>query len=368
MDCRCVSRLAVKGRLSPAVIGIVVGLFALVPCAARGAEVAPSMAPTHLRPHDQLWLVSCRGVVHQSPDGDVSHLRYTAYRTHGGWSSATREDFQTTAARQAVTCVLVLGNGYTASETQAMGQKAYRRLVAGLPIELAVRFVVWSWPSDPADTGPIKDLRIKAGRTWQVAHWLARWLDEVEPTGAVSLLGTSFGARIVMESLELRAADTVDPAQVGDTVPAAHTAINVVLISAAVDNDWLLPGRQLDMALSQVDRLLLVNNSSDRVLKRYHWLYGRRSKATALGSAGLPVSSFASVSDKIAQYDAAPIIGRQHGCGAYFDSPRLVALMRNCLFSSEASPAPPDSSPLPEVPGHEGASIPLASDTSGNSK
>lgn len=366
MSCRFVSPFQRGLKVGVAVMAVIVSLISVAPCAGRGSDVVPPATPTAVRPHDQLWVVSCRGVVHQSSDNELSRLRYAAYRTNAGWSSATHAAFEAAVEPNSVTCVLVLGNGYTDSDTKAMGQKAYRRLVSSLPIDLPVRFVVWSWPSDHADTGPVKDLRIKAGRTWQVAHWLARWLDEVGRDRAVSLLGTSFGARIVMESLELRAAEIAKREKEVDPLPISQRAFNVVLVSAAVDNDWLLPGRQLDLAMSQVDRLLLVNNSSDWVLKRYHWLYGRRSKVSALGATGLPASAgLASATDKIAQYDAAPIVGRQHGCSAYFDSPRLVGLMRDCLFTREQDSAPLDSPPELHLPAPEGAVIPLASGTSG---
>ncbi|HEV3343168.1 MAG TPA: hypothetical protein VG125_22535, partial [Pirellulales bacterium] len=271
MVLRLVCSFVKNGLCGAAVLGAWAGL--VLPCPRCSADAMTPGTPARERIHDQVWVVSCRGTAYSGAENDSTRLRYSAYRS-SGWSMATSEDFLASADPQAVTCVLVLGNGYTSSETQAVGRKAYRHLVAGLSPETPVRFVVWSWPSDRADTGPIKDLRIKAGRTWQVARSLARWLDDSGPSSKVSLLGTSFGARIVMEALELRASGS--PAAV-DSV--ARPPFNVVLISAAVDNDWLLPGRQLDLALSQVDRLLLINNTSDRLLKRYHWLYGRRSTA-----------------------------------------------------------------------------------------
>jgi len=125
--------------------------------------------------------------------------------------------------------------------------------------------------------------------------------------------------------------------------------LNVVLISAAIDSQWLLPNQRLGGSLSQVDRLLLINNSNDNVLKRYHWLYGPRSKADAVGTVGLRTRHPA-VSD-FAQIDAAPIIGRQHGCAPYFESPRLVAAIRSCLF--------PERETSPEIP-TQGLPIPVA--------
>jgi hypothetical protein len=350
-----------------AALSLVLAIIAAAPGRALRADDSLVLS-TPARASDQLWVVSCRGLAATATGDEAAHLRYARYQTNAGWAPSTAEEFRAGALPQSVICVLVLGNGYSSSDTRAMGQKAFRRLTADLTLERPVRFVTWSWPSDHADTGPIKDLRIKAGRTWQVSHQLARWLDEAQPSGTISLLGASFGARIVMQSLELRAegrsdvAKSTDPAS-DETVLAAG-GVNVVLVSAALDNDWLLPGRRLDMSLSQINRLVLINNSSDRVLKRYHWLYGRRSTATALGNSGLPASiGSISFDGNLRQYDAAPIIGRQHGCSTYFDSPRLVALMRDGLFTEPATPASRDPSPGPELTPSEGASIPLASGT-----
>ncbi|HEV3342660.1 MAG TPA: hypothetical protein VG125_19970, partial [Pirellulales bacterium] len=81
--------------------------------------------------------------------------------------------------------------------------------------------------------------------------------------------------------------------------------------------------------------------------------------ATALGNSGLPASLRLGLDgERIAQYDAAPIVGRQHGCNAYFESPRLVGLMQRYLFSGGAAPESPSA---PESPPVDGTTIPLAS-------
>lgn len=102
--------------------------------------------------------------------------------------------------------------------------------------------------------------------------------------------------------------------------------MRAVLISAAIDHDWLLPGRRLDRALSSVERMLVVTNSTDPVLRRYHWLHGMRSGAVALGYAGLaggvPKTTIAS---KIEQVDAASLVGPNHGFMYYFSLPQVVA-------------------------------------------
>lgn len=298
------------------------------------------------RPRDQLWLVNCRGVSYGRHEDDLAGLRYLVHQPASGWAAASQQAFREGAPEQN-TCILVLGNGYTSAQTRSLGATAYRRLVNDLPPECGVRFVIWSWPSDHTDQGPIKDLRAKAGRTPHVAVCLARWLDDMPLPGQVSLLGTSFGARIVMEALELRANGRIGNLSLETAGNVQRRAVHVVLISAAVNNDWLLPGRRLGGALSQTEQLLLVNNSSDPVLKRYHWLYGPRSRAAALGSTGLRFGG--GFSENVAQIDAAGIIGRHHGCAPYFDSPRLVAAMRSHLFDTEAE-SPQLPSPGLQIP------------------
>jgi hypothetical protein len=324
-------------------------------------ETSPTLQPDMLvaavpatralagRPRDQLWLVSCRGMFHTHQVDDLAQLNYAVHQPEGGWTNTGQEAFRSDAP-VANTCILVLGNGYSAADTRSLGETAYRRLVAGLPPECGVRFLIWSWPSDHTDQGAIKDLRAKAARTPRVAFCLAHWLDEMRLPGQVSLLGTSFGARIVMEALQLRANGLGGKVNPQPRSGIEHAAVRVVLISAAMDSDWLMPGRHLSGALSQTDRLLLVNNSSDQVLKRYHWLYGRRSKAAAAGSAGVRVGG--DVSDKVAQIDAAGIIGRHHGCAPYFESPSLVAAMQAYLFDTDVK--------SPHLPS-PGLQIPVAS-------
>jgi esterase/lipase superfamily enzyme len=327
-----------------------------------GLAIANPPPATTSRPGDQVWLISCRSVSYNRHDDDLQELQYSVHRATSGWTAASQGEFLAAAPPSTTTCVLVLGNGYSAPDTRTLGQTAYRRLTTGLPLQSTVRFVIWSWPSDHIDAGPIKDLRAKSARTPHVAYCLARWLDEGSGVGRVSLLGTSFGARIVMEALELRGGGRVGNLRLEGAEDVTRPKVKVALISAAIDSDWLLPGRRLAHAVSQTDGLLLVNNMSDDVLKRYHWLYGPRSKAAALGVTGLRGTwQLGEEAEKIQQLDASSIIGRHHGCGPYFESPRLVAAMRSHLFSDAAKTpdVPTDGLPIPVAtkPGQEASSV-----------
>ena len=89
--------------------------------------------------------------------------------------------------------------------------------------------------------------------------------------------------------------------------------MDVVLIAAAADNDWLLPGHANGTGAKVVNRMLLVRNSCDKVLRFYRWLYGRRSCAEALGYAGMGgLGQLGADQGKIAQFDACCLVGPEH--------------------------------------------------------
>ncbi|HVX63939.1 MAG TPA: alpha/beta hydrolase, partial [Pirellulales bacterium] len=303
----------------------------------RATEAGPFLPE---RPLDQLWMVSCRCVRTTPASPAANSLHYWQYVGHGQWLRSDRERFVSSGSPSLGACVFVAGYGYDFAETRALGGQVYRALSSGVAAERGTRFVIWSWPSDQGDSGIVRDVRATAARTDGVAWGLANWLQETFPGQPVSLIGTSFGARIVGGALHLLGGGRLGPygpLQHASTLPPAQ----VVFISPAIDDDWLLPGHRFDLALSQVKGMLLLNNSADPVMKRYHWLYGRRSEAEALGHSGLYCRGLGGETRaKIVQVDAAGVIGVKHGCQPYFQSASLLARMRPYVFEFDSPPAP----------------------------
>ena len=201
--------------------------------------------------------------------------------------------------------------------------------------------MIWSWPSERTDNGLFEDVRIKAARTGPSALHLARFIDAIASDVPVSLMGYSFGPRIVTGTLNLFGGGTVDGRRL-NLSPGRKAGFSVVLIAAAVDNDWILPGHHHGRAVSVVDQLLLVNNGCDRVLARYHWLYGRRSCAEALGYTGL-VGGGQLGPDlaKITQFDACCNTGNEHDWALYFASSAVVGRLVPVLFRSSTGNVQP---------------------------
>lgn len=285
--------------------------------------MAAHPAPPSQR-YDDIWIVSCRGVGAPGSAPNLNQLVYGRRFNNRGWTPSNQHAFSKSGSRASATIVFVAGDGYSYAQARDLGLNAYQRMVAGLPSEVSVRFVIWSWPSDPVTRRRVRDVRIKASRTPWVAWCLSHWLDTIERPGQICLVGTGMGARIVGEALHLRGGGKLGGYQL--TAANSRSPVRVVLISAAIDHDWLLPGRRLDRALSSVERMLVVTNSKDPVLRRYHWLYGMRSRAVALGYAGLAGGAPATtIASKIEQVDAASLVGPNHGFMYYFSVPQVVA-------------------------------------------
>ncbi len=77
-----------------------------------------------------------------------------------------------------------------------------------------------------------------------------------------------------------------------------------------------------------IDRLLLVNNSSDPVLKRYAFMCPLTCPA-ALGFCGLPnLRAFGAEAARIRQFDGGPELGSTHGYRDHLEAPTVVAMTR----------------------------------------
>ncbi|HEV3005451.1 MAG TPA: hypothetical protein VGX78_13380 [Pirellulales bacterium] len=250
------------------------------------------------------------------------------------WLASDREEFRRSAGARTPTIVFVPGNNYSSAATNEVGLANYRDLVRQAPAEGAVRFVTWSWPSEPAQRGPLKDVRTKAGRADVAAYHLAVWLNEYDGEGSLSLVAASLGARVVGGALHLAGGGQLAGYELSPRDTAQTPLASVVFVSAAVDDDWLLAGHRYGRAMTRVERVLLINNHTDRLLKQYHRIHGPRSNAAALGYSGLPCGGWLGTdSAKIEQVDVARFIGHKHGCRLYFQSPEVVALMLPYLFT-----------------------------------
>ncbi|HVA50174.1 MAG TPA: hypothetical protein VNH11_27665 [Pirellulales bacterium] len=308
--------------------------------AADGAESAPPplcappcapASPAHrVRPQDEVWSIDSRGLCPSTADESVRQLRYQRFVPGTGWS---RSDFAAFARQPAgmVTCFFIVGNYYTHAETLQTGWYAYQRLVSRNADEVSLRFVIWSWPSDPVPGRRLPDAKLKFTRVDPSAFRMAALIDRLDAETPISLVGSSFGASIAAGALELLAGGKLDRYQLPPRARPPRK-IRLVMTGAAIHNDSLLPGRRYGRVLSQTERTLAFVNPSDRALRVYHYLFNPRSPVRALGRTGPVAVNRLPDASRLDLAWSAAYVGKQHGMLPYWQHATLVTWMRPYLL------------------------------------
>ncbi len=338
---RAIHAMTVTGH----VVLLLLALASLDSARLRAFDQCPCTAD---RLRDEVWIVSTRWLP-CGVDGPIADkLQYRRFQ-QGQWEDSTREAFfaateSDMTTSDMTTVVFVHGNRIDSCEANRLAEIGYHAVAQCAPANKPLRFVLWSWPSSRIGHHQLDDIRTKANRTGPEAHHLAKFLNELHPQSPVSLVGYSFGARIITGALHLLGGGQINGRELKGRDASDHLPLRAVLMAAALDNHWLLPGHAHGLAMPQVDRMLLVTNGCDRALEHYHWLYCRRSTADALGFTGIPsISQLGSDRQKVSQFDACCVIGRSHDWTLYFDSPAIVN--RICSIAFEQPDLAPTTSP-----------------------
>ena len=288
------------------------------------------------RIQDQVWSISSRCVGCPSRVGpNESGLRYSVYSPQDGWVRADADAFAQMNGQFAVTGFYVHGYRNDSATAERMGWAAYHAIVkrgerSGTAVA-PIRWIIWSWPSD--QSGPIlRDAREKAQRTDVDGYYLAAVISRLDQRDKVSVMGWSLGARIATGATHLLGGGSLGGLSLDDAASSAKRPVRAVLMAATMHDYWLEPGAYHGRAISQVDRMLLLNNGCDPVLRRY-WRVSRCERPDALGRTGLSrPSALGQAAGRIEQIDVASSIGRQHDSTNYLCSEALMQKARRYVL------------------------------------
>jgi hypothetical protein len=269
-------------------------------------------------PQDDFWIISTRHIDEIPCQALPSQVR-VCHREGGCWRRSNLDAFLAGHDPAAVTVFYVHGNRYTAEEAFERGLLIHRYLRQGTKDDVPIRFVIWSWPSDPVP-GLLYDVRLKAERTDVEGLYLGTVLSRLPPDALVSIVGFSFGTRVISGALHLLAGGQLE----GRTLPPEYVVprmpLRALLLAPAFQNTWLLPGNFHELALTQVERMLVLYNSADPVLRRYR-LISSNANAQALGYTGLVgLERLGPLARRVEQWDLRPEVGHSHNELRYLDS------------------------------------------------
>jgi hypothetical protein len=277
----------------------------------------PAASPC-LRPDDELWIVSTRHL--GCPDGTPPDLRVRFLLPDSDWQSTDVSSLIDQATDDRLCLIYVHGNRLENNEVTQNVWNMYRCLTAGQNEAPPIRFIAWSWPSGKRG-GVLRDVRAKAARTESDGYYLGWFLAQLPDDRPLSLVGYSFGARIVTGASHLLGGGRLSGRTLSDAVLNSESLPiesrpRVVLMAAASHSHWLRPGCYHERALSRMGGMLNIYNGSDRILRRYGTL-DKSSRPDALGYTGMYTRDLGAEAERIEQFDASRIVGRDHSLANY---------------------------------------------------
>lgn len=214
------------------------------------------------------------------------------------------------------TIIYIHGNRVDPGQDRFEGLSVYRSLVAHRQANGPIRFIIWSWPSEKIP-GPIKDYLVKAKRTDPAAWQLAWLLDKLPQDAQLSLVGYSYGTRVITGATQLLAGGRLGRLRLAARTHPQRPPVRAALMAAAFDADWIQPGNYYGRSLTQFERLVLGTNARDPAMRFYHLSNGR-GHMDALGKSGVyHPRSLGGASKRLRHIDFTQEVGRSHSIYDY---------------------------------------------------
>lgn len=292
---------------------------------------------------DSIILVSTRPLGVKCVAEEMSAgLRCERLAVDGGqrrWSPTSWTEVAAEFAEPLPTIIYVHGNRVSSGEDKQQGLAFYRSLANSRPPG-RLRYVIWSWPADQI-RGPAKDYAVKAARTKPVGWQLAWAVNQLPPQSPVTLVGYSYGARIVTGALHLLGGGSMGELKLYRSDNALRPPLRAALVAAALDADWLRPGGYHGLAVGQVESMVLINNQLDPAMRFYHLPVENRH-AQALGFAGVRATrSWGDAAGKIRSIDVTNSVGRHHAISEYLSHSGGLRRAWDQLLPAAPTPATP---------------------------
>ncbi|MDR3108986.1 MAG: DUF726 domain-containing protein [Planctomycetaceae bacterium] len=174
----------------------------------------------------------------------------------------------------------------------------------------------WSWRSERENQRIRIDALIKAARSDEQGKVLAAFIRELPSEQKVTLVGFSFGARVVCSAVQ--ELSTNEPTTSGKKPPR----INVALLAPAFDAVWVLPKSKFGNVFTASDKVTVHYNPNDSTLHFYPLMYGLIGpRREALGYVGVPRNAITpEIRGKLLQLNASRVLGREHGFWSSFST------------------------------------------------
>lgn len=287
----------------------------------------------------EVWEISTRHLPFgcRVPDRKPS---LEVYRCQGEGTPWEKDILENAVALSNEFQTIVYAHGNWMTRENARGRANFIADQIARRAEKPIRLIMLSWPSQ-RERRPIRDTVENAECADTQAFYFDWLLRQFPEDAQSSVLGFSFGARVVCGALHLLAGGTLQGASSIDRDPSRsrENVYRVSFAAPAVDRSWLANNGRNRLAMNVVDRMINLYNSKDPVLRRFRFLDLGPSRPIAAGfsgfaNAGNPrINQPLASQDRIIQYDCGSSIGSTHSEKSYYlECNRFVAAIDNLLW------------------------------------
>ena len=203
-----------------------------------------------------------------------------------------------------------------------------------------MQMISFSWPSyRPLTPLVAMDVNALGHRAARNGYYLADLLQHIPPECPVCLMGHSHGTRVVASALHLMAGGVVE----GIYHPTSRVNgrhIRTVFAAAAIDHNWLNPGKRYGRALCSTQCVLNLHNPADPALQ----IYPLRLPLIAKKPLGLHGLSnwdrrrLGGYANKIVNYNVQRYVGRHHLWPHFFCNTGLAMVVHNYVYFPDHQP------------------------------
>lgn len=294
----------------------------------RAAGFAAGMS-CRVRPQDEMWVISSRHLDWPMHASDPPALKYWRWDCGTArWRKYRAEAFFQSDSAATVTMIYVHGNRIDSRQAVELGWYAYDAVVRRGGCDRPMRLVIFSWPSTRVVGTQMNDLRLKAARTNADGYYLGRLLAQIRHDVPVSLMGFSYGARVITGGLHVAAGGDLYGQQLPADSPRRTGNVRSVLMAAALHSHWLSPNCFHGRAMDATDRMLILTNRCDSILDRYHWVF-KGERPQALGVSGM---AWRDQEGRVRHLDCCGVVGETHDSLRYLDAQPLADVWRPYVF------------------------------------
>lgn len=315
------------------------GRWCLVTVSEEGRRVAGWVTDTALTrmpsTSERVWLISTRDSCRIPGNGENPSQYYVLGADHQFYASSA-EVFARSDLPDVPTIFFVHGNRTDRYWAVRDGWRLYQ-LCKRQANGRAFRFVIWSWPADRIGRRNRPDVQIKASRADLESLYLAKCLAGIDDSVPVSLVGHSFGARAIAGALDLLGGGKISGRTLSQTPQPRTVPVRVALVAAAMNSEWLSPGRRNGNALQQAEGVLVTRNMQDSALRWYPRLYGRGGP-DALGFVGPTCMPRLGEYAKLKVVALECEVGRNHDWASYFGASALTHQLSWYTFLDDGTP------------------------------